>query len=126
MRLLRATGENHGAPEGAAEQRALRKRRWRSTRPARSPNTVTRHGVFGKVTSPAPSTSIAQTRDGYLGVGTDGGLLRYDGVRFELWIPPDAVESPNRVALLGASDGSLWIGTLAGLAQWHPRPLHSA
>ncbi|MDP9194850.1 MAG: histidine kinase [Acidobacteriota bacterium] len=68
---------------------------------------------------PGTVTSIAQTRDGYLWVGTDGGLLRYDGVRFELWVPPGAVESPSRVvALLGASDGSLWIGTSSGLAQW--------
>jgi signal transduction histidine kinase/ligand-binding sensor domain-containing protein len=69
---------------------------------------------------PAAVTSIAQTGDGYLWVGTDGGLLRYDGVRFELWVPPGAMESPSRVvALLGASDGSLWIGTNSGLAQWN-------
>jgi len=46
---------------------------------------------------PGAVNSIAQTRDGYLRVGTEGGLLRYDGVRFELWVPPGAVES------LGAS-----------------------
>jgi signal transduction histidine kinase/ligand-binding sensor domain-containing protein len=69
---------------------------------------------------PGAVTSIAQTRDGYLWVGTEGGLLRYDGVRFEPWIPPGAMESPSRVVgLLGASDGSLWIGTTSGLAQWN-------
>ena len=69
---------------------------------------------------PGAVTSIAQTRDGYLWVGTDGGLLRYDGVRFELWVPPGTMESPSGVvALLGASDGSLWIGTSSGLAQWN-------
>lgn len=69
---------------------------------------------------PGAVTSIAQTRDGYLWVGTEGGLFRYDGVRFELWVPPGAIESLSRVvALLGASDGSLWIGTSGGLTQWN-------
>jgi ligand-binding sensor domain-containing protein len=32
--------------------------------------------------------SIAQTPDGYLWLGTESGLLRFDGVRFVEWAPP--------------------------------------
>src|ERR1700691_3108072 len=63
---------------------------------------------------------ITQTTDGYLWVGTEGGLLRFDGVRFVPWAAPDGKQLPSvRIySLLGASDGSLWIGTGTGLAQW--------
>jgi signal transduction histidine kinase/ligand-binding sensor domain-containing protein len=64
--------------------------------------------------------SLAQTKDGYMWIGTDAGLLRFDGVRFEPWHPPAGMSLPhNQIAgLLGASDGSLWIGTGSGLARW--------
>ena len=65
--------------------------------------------------------AIAQTKDGYLWIGTDDGLVRFDGVRFVPWAPPSQGKRlpNNRVeSLLGASDGSLWIGTSAGLAHW--------
>src|SRR5262249_51656329 len=57
--------------------------------------------------------SVAQTSDGYLWVVLDtGGLLRFDGVRFSEWTPPDHESLPRTplVHLLGSSDGSLWIG----------------
>src|SRR5262249_8532560 len=31
---------------------------------------------------------IAQTADGYIWIGTDSGLVRFDGVRFQPWTPP--------------------------------------
>lgn len=67
----------------------------------------------------APS-SITQTTDGYMWIGTESGLVRFDGVRFESWPPPSAkhLPSPGVISLLGAKDGSLWIGTDSGLAQW--------
>ena len=34
--------------------------------------------------------AIAQTRDGYLWIGTQGGLARFDGVRFVVVRPADA------------------------------------
>src|SRR5216683_877900 len=34
--------------------------------------------------------SIAQTPDGYLWLGTEFGLLRYDGIQRVAWIPPAA------------------------------------
>jgi PAS domain S-box-containing protein len=64
--------------------------------------------------------AITQTTDGYLWIGTTGGLVRFDGVRFVPWVPPAGKRllSSNISALLGARDGSLWIGTDAGLSRW--------
>ena len=72
-------------------------------------------GVFAG----APNV-MAQTTDGYLWIGTQAGLMRFDGVRFVSWRPPEGSELPSsRInSLLGARDGGLWIGTSAGLARW--------
>ena len=69
---------------------------------------------------PGPVEDIAQTKDGYLWIGTALGLLRFDGVRFVPWASPTAEQLPDNhiFSLLGGSDGSLWIGTLKGLARW--------
>jgi ligand-binding sensor domain-containing protein/signal transduction histidine kinase len=66
------------------------------------------------------AAAMAQTPDGYLWLGTEFGLLRFDGVRTMPWQPPAGGALPNlRIrALLGGSDGTLWIGTLGGLASW--------
>src|SRR5882672_8348269 len=63
---------------------------------------------------------MAQTTDGYLWIGTQAGLIHFDGVRFVSWQPPQGIELPSsRInSLLGARDGSLWIGTSMGLARW--------
>jgi ligand-binding sensor domain-containing protein len=68
----------------------------------------------------ATPNAIAQTADGYLWIGTDSGLLRFDGVRFVAWTPPGGKQLPSPAiwSLLAASDGSLWIGTHYGLSHW--------
>src|SRR5216683_2702893 len=77
-------------------------------------------GVF----SGAPNT-ITQTADGYLWIGTQAGLVRFDGVRFVPWTPPDGQHLPssNVTSLLGTRDGSLWIGMEGGLSHWDKRNL---
>src|SRR5262249_24739924 len=64
--------------------------------------------------------AIAQTPDGYLWLGTEFGLLRFDGARSVPWHPPGNVQLPSSWirTLLVARDGTLWIGTLRGLARW--------
>jgi ligand-binding sensor domain-containing protein len=64
--------------------------------------------------------SIAQTPDGYLWLGTEFGLLRFDSVRNVTWQPPPDQHLPSSeiLKLLVEADGTLWIGTRAGLASW--------
>ena len=64
--------------------------------------------------------AIAQTPDGYLWLGTEFGLRRFDGVRAVPWEPPAGQHLPSSDirSLQGARDGRLWIGTFRGLASW--------
>src|ERR1700683_1813428 len=64
--------------------------------------------------------AIAQTPDGYLWLGTEFGLLRFDGVRPTPWEPPAGERLPATYIrrMLVARDGRLWIGTNEGLASW--------
>ena len=63
--------------------------------------------------------AIAQTLDGYLWLGTETGILRFDGVRAVPWLPPDGQRLPSElvVRLLVARDGTVWIGTLTGRSE---------
>jgi ligand-binding sensor domain-containing protein/signal transduction histidine kinase len=57
-----------------------------------------------------PLYAIAQTRDGYLWIGTESGLVRFDGWSFRLMQDPTGVLPTTSVlGLTAASDGSLWI-----------------
>src|SRR5215467_3138852 len=40
-------------------------------------------------------SSIAQTPDGYLWLGTESGLLRFDGMRTVPWPPPGGEKLPS-------------------------------
>jgi ligand-binding sensor domain-containing protein len=72
-----------------------------------------RDGYFG---GSFPS-AIAQTQDGFIWIGTTSGLIRFDGVRFTRWSPPDGQPLPLPIyCLVAAKDGSLWMGAEAYFA----------
>ena len=66
--------------------------------------------------TPADIWALAQGKDGYLWLGTGNGLYRFDGVRFERFVPPagEQFRSNDITALTMLPDDSLWIGFYYG------------
>jgi PAS domain S-box-containing protein len=64
--------------------------------------------------------AIFQTRDGYIWVGTQQGLVRFDGLTFTVFTQHNTPSFPNNqiTSFAETSDGSLWIGTSFGLARY--------
>jgi signal transduction histidine kinase/ligand-binding sensor domain-containing protein len=69
--------------------------------------------------------ALAQTKDGFLWLGTEAGLVRFDGVEFQTYdrnsvsgSPGPALPGNDIRCLLAVADGALWVGTNAGLARW--------
>lgn len=58
--------------------------------------------------------AITQTRDGYLWLGTDSGLARFDGVRSRVFGLQEGLKNLQISALLEDRQGVLWIGTAGG------------
>lgn len=59
--------------------------------------------------------SIIQTRDGYLWLGTAGGVVRFDGATFTVFGVQTGTLKDNEVfSLLEDDDGGLWVGTFSG------------
>jgi signal transduction histidine kinase/ligand-binding sensor domain-containing protein len=63
--------------------------------------------------------ALAQTRDGFVWLGTEVGLVRFDGNGFAVFDKNSSPALPGNDirCLLAARDGSLWIGTSEGLAR---------
>lgn len=63
-------------------------------------------------------TSIVQDQDGFIWIGTRGGLNRYDGYEFKIFnqVPGDtnSLVNPSVESLFVDSKGNLWIGTKSG------------
>jgi signal transduction histidine kinase/ligand-binding sensor domain-containing protein len=64
--------------------------------------------------------ALAQSPDGFIWLGTEVGLVRFDGNGFQVFDKNTRPALPGNDirCLLAAKDGSLWIGTSEGLAQW--------
>ncbi len=60
--------------------------------------------------------TILQTGDGYIWFGTELGLVRFDGLRFQVFDKNNTpgIEDNNIAALLEDHRGTLWIGTSSG------------
>jgi ligand-binding sensor domain-containing protein/signal transduction histidine kinase len=64
-------------------------------------------------------TAITQTRDGFLWVGTQRGLARFDGVRFTMLKFAETDDSNWRIScLLEDTQRNLWVGTDRGLFRY--------
>lgn len=59
---------------------------------------------------------ITQDHDGYVWIGTDKGMVRFDGVRFLHFNKDNTpnIENDSITALFTAHDGTVWIGTFGG------------
>lgn len=62
--------------------------------------------------------AILQDRQGFLWVGTDDGLNRYDGYQFKIYKPdindPNSISARSITAIVEDQQGYLWIGTHSG------------
>ncbi len=67
--------------------------------------------------------SVAQGPQGYMWIGTEAALARFDGVRFRSFTPTDTPALPGAWidTLYNDGHGNLWIGTYKGLARYHDR-----
>ena len=66
-----------------------------------------------------PVLTMAQTRDGYLWIGGDAGVVRFDGLRFVSFDGQHGLTNHPVRTLFGDSHGALWIGSASsGLERW--------
>ena len=63
--------------------------------------------------------TLVQTHDGFVWLGTEAGLVRFDGIGFQVFDRNSSPSLPGNdvCCLLEAQDGGLWIGTNEGLAR---------
>jgi signal transduction histidine kinase/ligand-binding sensor domain-containing protein/ActR/RegA family two-component response regulator len=73
------------------------------------------------------ATSISQSPDGYLWIGTFNGLVRFDGSRFSVYHPSNTPVLPHDGILRVHRDqqGVMWFGTFGGLAKRQDNAWHS-
>ena len=67
---------------------------------------------------PGAPNALAQTKDGYVWLGTENGLYRFDGESFKL-VEANEGHIIRVQSLLADRDGSLWVG--AGRSLYHYR-----
>ena len=66
-----------------------------------------------------PVRALTQTHDGYLWIGSDDGLARFDGLRFVAFGIQEGIKVGSVSALFEDSRGALWIGSADnGLSCW--------
>jgi signal transduction histidine kinase/ligand-binding sensor domain-containing protein len=70
--------------------------------------------------APGQVTALAQTSDGYLWLGTQTGLYRFDGVKFERYRPHEGGDflASSVASLYAPPSGGLWVGFRYGVASF--------
>ncbi|MFI4921653.1 MAG: two-component regulator propeller domain-containing protein, partial [Gammaproteobacteria bacterium] len=63
--------------------------------------------------------AITQDSRGYIWIGTQDGLARFDGVSFKPYLAGNWA-----TALINGPDGTLWVGTNKGMAYYQPDEMH--
>ncbi len=61
--------------------------------------------------------AVLQDRAGFLWVGTQNGLYRYDGSRFTGFGTTEGLPGASIESLYESRDGTFWVGTQTGLAR---------
>jgi ligand-binding sensor domain-containing protein len=60
---------------------------------------------------------VTQDREGYLWMGTENGLVRYEGRHSRQWGREDGLPSASVPRILADPGGGVWVGTLRGLVR---------
>lgn len=70
-------------------------------------------------------TSLVKDHDGFLWIGTNEGLMRYDGINLDVYreVPGDSTSLPSDVvfSLECAEDGRIWASTGSGICRFDPQ-----
>ncbi|BDU73012.1 ligand-binding sensor domain-containing protein [Mesoterricola silvestris] len=61
---------------------------------------------------------MAQDRDGFLWMGSENGLLRYEGGQSRQWTAEDGLPSASVGKLAACPDGGVWVATGRGLVRF--------
>ena len=69
--------------------------------------------------------ALVQTGDGFLWLGTEAGLVRFDGIAFTVFDHTPGLPSGDIRSLLETPDGTLWVGTAEGLARRRDGAFHA-
>ncbi|MBV8281265.1 MAG: hypothetical protein JO347_04275, partial [Candidatus Eremiobacteraeota bacterium] len=71
--------------------------------------------------------ALLQTSDGYIWLATEGGLVRFDSVKFSIFTHKDTPQLGSHLiySLLEDRSGALWIGTSSGVTRYRDRRFES-
>ncbi len=62
--------------------------------------------------------ALLQDRQGYLWIGTEGGVAKYDGEKFQIFMKEDGLVALHVNDIFQDSKGNIWIATIAGVSKY--------
>ena len=90
---------------------------WPATASARPSGCVVRRYTTADGLSQSTVYALAQDSDGYLWVGTENGLNRFDGVRFQHFDTDDGLVENSVAYLFADREGRVWISQEGALVR---------